>query len=242
MTDHTFPLAPLRRFDPNGIVGDVERNDLQAFILALAAAFNDLKGLIIWQGMLHEWKSPKAAAITGHNGQYTGLEIQTTRLVLAQLHELLVLIATFETEARGAEITAILSHAVPQTRREWRELVDVATDKGGGRDRALTSMLRRIRHTAAYHYYQPKALVKGFRRHFYETAKGPHNEVAYASTGTNMERTRFYSADAAYSALLQELGESVGTEQFSRRVRRLADTASQTIAFIVSRYIAASEK
>ena len=55
----------------------------------------------------------------------------------------------------------------------------------------------KIRNSIAYHYYQPKKLVQGYKKHFLESPRSEHNALAYSSFGKNMEESRFYFADAA---------------------------------------------
>ena len=43
----------------------------------------------------------------------------------------------------------------------WQDLVKVATGKGTQSDREFARLVERIRHSAAFHYYEPKQLVAG---------------------------------------------------------------------------------
>jgi hypothetical protein len=65
--------------------------------------------------------------------------------------------------------------------------------------------LVKVRNNAVSHYYNPKALMQGYRRHFFEEPPAPYNEFAFASLGASLEETRFYFADAAVSAYYHQV-------------------------------------
>jgi len=56
--------------------------------------------------------------------------------------------------------------------------------------------VERVRHNIASHYYQPKALMRGYTT-FFEMKATPSNESAYMSIGEKVQGNRFFFADAA---------------------------------------------
>lgn len=234
-----FALAPLSRFAPEAAFARSGNDRVQLLVLALAAVFNDLKGLLLWDELRRtSFATPRPLAISAHGGQVAGLDIQLTRLFLGHLHEFLRPLAEFEEEARGEEVAAILAKAVPATRKQWKELVDVAVGTADARAGKLAKVLIQVRNAASFHYYQPKALAAGYRKHFYDEKPSPRNEAAYASLGSTMEQTRFYFVDAAYSALLHDSASQIGgPEQFKKHMRRLVKGINNTLSFIVAEYL-----
>jgi hypothetical protein len=156
------------------------------------------------------------------------------------VHELLKLVSTFATEARSTEIERLLKTATPSTRRAWHDLVKVATRQGTADDANFSDVLVKIRNNAAYHYYQTKLPVRGFRRHFFESARNPLNAAAFASVGKNMEQTRFYFADAAMKSTIDDLAAEMGGSAFGDRLRRTVRHVNIALAHIVTSYIAAA--
>ncbi len=67
---------------------------------------------------------------------------------------------------------------------KWRNTVS-------GADKAFKMAVMKIRNSIAYHYYQPKKLVQGYKKHFLESPRSEDNALAYSSFGKNMEESRF---------------------------------------------------
>ena len=237
MTAFKFELAPLAKFDPAKIVSEQGNDRVASFILSLALAFNDLKGLLLFREALLPAKPADQSAIAPDSGEWAGISLQVHRLLVAHLHELLLLIKEFEDEATGASIKAIMKRAARTVRDDWDELVKIAVGKGARSDTDFTRVLMLTRNNAVYHYNQPKPLVAGYRRHFFNNPPNPTNEHAYASVGQNMERTRFYFADAAVQGALENLLGAVDNEKFSNQAVRTIKAVNHALHFIVSGYI-----
>jgi hypothetical protein len=166
-----------------------------------------------------------------------GFEMQTQRLMIAQLHELLRLIEEFKEVVEGDEIRRIVRKAPASTRRRWDEIVGIATGKGKSHDDTFATILLKVRNNASYHYYQPKTLIAGFREFFYKSPKNAGNEWAFASVGNNMGQTRFYFADAAMQATLYALTEKPMGEKFAKRFAEVIKDVNQALAYIISQYV-----
>ncbi len=231
-------LAPFTKFDPKKVVADRGRDELTEFIMALALAFNDLKGLLLWREKFASQKPSNPDEVSPIVGEWHGIEIQIHRLLVAQLHELLTLIKEFESVATGDAIRNILTKAPLSTRHHWDDLVKIATDKGTPRDTAFAEVLVQTRNNVSYHYYQPKVLITGFRYFFFESPKGGHNESALASIGSTMEQTRFCFADAAVQGALIKLTEKkMGGPKFAKRFRKAIDSVNHALQHIVTIYL-----
>jgi hypothetical protein len=231
-----FNLSPLQRYRASDLVRPQGSDRLQSFLLALSVVFNDLKGILLFQKAYAHLK-PAANEVSPQAGEWRGLEIQLQRYTLALVHELLTLIQTFEAEASGPEVNEWMRDAHPEIRSRWQRLLRVATGRNTRGDPAFTKVLVQIRNNISSHYYQPKVLVAGFRRHFFEAPKTAMNDVAFASVGRNMEQTRFYFADAALQAAMGKLSGSLGEKGFARRARRTATDINETLAHLLTKYI-----
>jgi hypothetical protein len=197
-----FELPEPSKFDPEKIIRPKGDDPFAMFMLALAVVFNDHKGLFLLSDGIDSLKPPDGE-ISAHAGEWHGLNMQIYRLRIGMFRELFTLIETFLTEANGPQMQRILKRIPPGARVHWEDLVRVALDKGGVSDKKFKTILVKIRANLSFHYYQPKQLVAGYRRHFFESEVQPGNAHAYASLGKNMERTRFYFADAAIQGSLR---------------------------------------
>lgn len=239
--DAGFDLAPLEAFRPADVVSRVGKDDLSAFMLALAAAFNDMKGLFLWRRMIGPLRPKNPHSVSARAGQFSGIDLQVTRLLLANLLEILRLVQEFAEVASGDDVRKLLLSAPVSVRREWDSILRLSAGDTWGRDQKFARVLTQIRNNAVYHYYQPKALLAGYRTHFFGRASSLTNRAAYASMGSNMEQTRFYYADAAIQALLATSVDSMGREQFQRRLTRTGSAVNQCIAHLVSTYLRQQE-
>jgi hypothetical protein len=232
----TFELAPLTRYRPEGIIAKVGQDRVQMLVLALALAFNDLKGLLLWQEATSGSHIP-TGEISGKEGEWAGMLLQIRRLQFGHLHELLELIRVFEAEAKSGEIQSIVDRAPRITKDEWLGLVRIATKSGTSRDAKIRAILVQTRNNSAYHYAQPKAVVAGFRTHFFDSPQDERAKFAFASLGTDMARTRFYFADAAVEGALNDLVATMGLKKVNKRLRETIDAVNHALEYIVSGYI-----
>src|SRR5687767_1084243 len=85
-----FDLAPLTELSPQ-VFRQNGHSDVDAFVLALALAYNDLKDINWMAEQLSKCKP--AQAVSPEVGQWSGMNIFTNRLTLALLNELLQAIA-----------------------------------------------------------------------------------------------------------------------------------------------------
>lgn len=232
-------LAPLRGFSPKLIVDVSGKDRLQQFILALALVFNDLKGLLYWRELYLPFQPGDGFEISAPAGEWRGMDLQFRRLLLAHLYELLELINAYNDVARGEKIESMLSHAHPATRRQWSDLVKVATGVGTPRDKAFARILKLTRHQVAFHYYQPGTIVTGFREWFYDSPKRPENSQAFVSIGKTMEATRFFFADAAVQGALNGMvrDQHLREDRFQKALTNAVDSANNALRFLVVSYI-----
>lgn len=194
-----FELAPLSDFPVDVFNSDCP--DVDAFILTLATAYNDLKSFE-WNYQIMTDAAPTEMIIHPQVGQLYGMRVWATRFTIALMFELLLAIdrassAGVTTHARFMRALALLT---PEGRRRWERLERAATQSIDADESSLDDLVKwfaKVRNNLAYHYGQPKPLLQGYKRRFLDDPKEPSNEVLYASIGGNMAESRFYFADAA---------------------------------------------
>jgi hypothetical protein len=212
-----FDCAELQDFDPGELVSE-DPDDFDRLMLALALAFNDLKGLLVvsWWMKPHRPKDPYTP--TPYGGQWAGMALQLNRLVASVAHEVVKLLREHR-EVIDSDEFQVLVKALPtdadprrDSRRRWEQIMALVDEKKTG----LSHALELIRHTSTFHYYQPKKLMQCYLEHF---DGGPGNPPArrrgYVSLGQSMERTRFYYADGAAEAVMGWAAEEGGVEKWN---------------------------
>jgi hypothetical protein len=190
-----FDLAPLIEFPPT-VFSREGSAAADAFVLALALAFNDMKG-VQWLIRQLEKCKPNESSVTAKVGQWNGMRIQTTRLTLLILHELLkaIHIADRDGVLGDADFVEAVRRLQEINKKDWADLIALAREAPG--DSAVRRYIERMRHNFAAHYYQPSSLIGGYRQFFFENERESFNEHALVSFGDSVENTRFYFADAA---------------------------------------------
>lgn len=153
------------------------------------------------------------------------------------------MIEEFREEALGPDVDKLLRRAPERTRTDWSDLVSIACRRGDATDGKFAKVLIQIRNNVAFHYAQPKPLAAGFRAHFFESPPNPTNEHAYCSFGRNMERTRFYFADAAVQGALKDIQESMGPNNaFIKNLARARDAMNRALAHLIEEYTRPARK
>ena len=230
-----FRLAPLQKIGPECLVSATGSDRMELFILALAQVFNDLKDLAYVSTCLSDAK-PREAKINPYFGQWMGMNLHVHRLIYGLLFELFELLRKFEDQIRSPEFLKIERQMGSRTQRDWKALRKFALGEKGGSKTEFGKCLERIRHNLSFHYYQPKQIMRGYRRHFFGIESGPHAEFAYYSIGQNMEETRFYYADAAGQAALGELTDG-DFKNFEKECLKAIGGVNQVLFLIVGQYI-----
>jgi hypothetical protein len=191
-----FRLAPLQSFDPDVLL--TGNDELDGFIVGLAVAYNDLKGVHWMNYMLENHQPTDAKEISPEAGQWNGMRVGASRWLMALSHEILHAVARaseLNTLKRPEVLQALRIMARPH-QEQWKRLVRIAI----GKERALGPLreyLSGVRNTGAFHFSYTANFLRGYRAHFVEDAKSPHNERAYVSIGDSVAGTRFFFADAA---------------------------------------------
>jgi hypothetical protein len=238
-----FTLAAMRGIDPKAINTETP---LGRLILVLAVAFNDLKGIMLFHGLLRGEARLQAGESLSSSSQYAGLVQQIARFMAGMVHELMVELKEDQTAAiESPEFQRIIQNLTYQARGSWQALLQVArgeekTDTPASdatqepADLSYADMLVRIRNSVAFHY-SAKALARGYREHFADASR-PHSTRAVFSDGRSMEDTRFFFADAA---AIQAVGSVTGltSQTVLNRTAQLAGTINLALKPIVTAYV-----
>lgn len=203
-----LPLASPKAFKTAEYLAGGD-DDLGAFMLMAALAFNDLKDLGQHEGMLLNEPAAKEDpnAKTATRGEHAGKRAFIHRRLAAQLNEVLELVAKHSKLAGSTAFARCVARMPDFAQQAWEAVAQAAEtyrDSASG-DRSLYKALVAIRSNLASHYYQPKSLLHGLRA-FGQSADGG---LSYVSLGGNGEASRFYFADAAaQAAMMRTLGQA----------------------------------
>jgi|HubBroStandDraft_1064217.scaffolds.fasta_scaffold37267_2 hypothetical protein len=228
-----FDLAEARGFDPSALD---TRLPLVRFILVLAGAFNDMKGVIYAAARLQE-VAPIAREKVSWTGQLAGMQIQTIRLLAGILHELMNMIDKEGAVVDSSEFNAIVARLPAPQRRAWTQVARIARREDGAPTAASSGshLLCLIRNNLAFHY-GTKVIAKGYGEFFADpTLK--FRDKAVVSDGRNMEETRFYFADAAMEQGLKSL-TGLSLHDLQGRLNSVGEAMNLALKHIVMAYIA----
>ena len=185
---------------------------LDAFILMLAQIYNDSKAIHWFAVQLQRAAYNRTdSPVDAYLGQIRGYETWTRKQLVALLHELLQLVKDKESRRviDSDRFVTFMNRLPLSTQQRWWAVFNVATRaKKGTFPGELANYFERVRGNLAFHYYQPKSLLNGYKHHFRQGQDAPDDPVrqrAYASLGDRLETTRFFFADAAAQAYMQDI-------------------------------------
>ncbi len=234
--DHAAPweLSPKREID-TGLILQHDADQLGRFFVALSLAYNDLKGMVLFERYLLAKGRPAANDWSPYAGQWRGTHVQIHRFVAGILHEVMVLIAKNEIVVESADMRKIVAQLGPKARAAWQSLVDSALGTNGD----TSKLLLRIRNNAGFHY-DAKALGEGYQRQFRINAAAAPTEgnlKAQYSYGPDMDGTRFFYADAAAQQLMMMIGVQYGGTKADDEVVALAKEMNDAIAPLIESFL-----
>lgn len=198
-------IGDLKEVPPARLFNEKEKDDLANFFLVLAVIFNDIKGLLLFQELLvGKYKIPERGERSVHAGDFWGLHIQLTRLLLGTLHEVLKFLEEHQEEISSPEFKAILIKINNKNvENAWNDIVGVALNASVV-ESEFTKNLLFIRNNVSFHYNQGgKELRRAFLNVFFKRPKKVSNESAYYSMGDDVASTRFFYADASTEEYLR---------------------------------------
>ncbi|MFO0572214.1 MAG: hypothetical protein U0263_41715 [Polyangiaceae bacterium] len=205
-----------------------------AFLLALALAFNDLKFCVTLMGRIAERRSPEHSLAV--EGELSGISAQAARYGCGILREILALIEERREVLAIPRFVEITGALPPAAARDWQVVTDLALSRS-----SLKRVLVKIRANAAFHYSQTAGLAAAYRHHFYEEPRTSINETAYIAVGKNWAETRFYFADAAATAAMMQAAkrEGLDLDDFNQELTDALWSASSAIYALVAVWLRA---
>lgn len=201
-----FELADAETIPVDAIVrGDDDH--LGRLVLALALAFNDLKGLALAQQYLSDalaMTSPRQSLEA--QGQLHGLVLQTHRWMLGVVHEVLTTLRKAREVVVDTEVAETLLAVDEASRDAWNSLVNIALSPETQPGDDVSRLLAKCRNVVAFHYeHHGKTLARGLSRAFGGASPLAVGPPAF-SDGVDLDGTRFYFADAAAHGATESLG------------------------------------
>ena len=231
-----FELADLEGINPETVIPRTGTDRGASFFLALALIYNDMKGLLWWHTQADKHARPKGE-ISAVAGQLAGFTIQIKRLAAGLLHELLETFNEFRDIVLSREMEGLVESLPIDIQGQWNDLINLSNVRKGATASAFARVIRSIRERTAFHYRDRKALVRGFRKHFYESPPSPYNEHAYVSLGPNLEGSRFYYADAAAVAVMGEIAQDLGEDDWQAQVRDTLRKLNFALVYLLRAYL-----
>ena len=163
-----FELADLEGINPETVVPRTGTDPAASFFLALALIYNDMKGLLWWHTQVDKHRRPKGE-ISPIAGQLSGFSIQIKRLAAGLLHELLETFDEFRDVVLSSDVKGLLESLPEDIQSHWNDLVDLSNVRKSTTASGFARIIESIRNRTAFHYRDRKAVVRGFRKHFYES-------------------------------------------------------------------------
>lgn len=213
---------------------------VDAFMLALAVAYNDLKGALWMIKVLFDAQPKDKNEISALNGQRVGMDRQFYRLTLSYIHEVLELVKRENALIRSDQFREILSRTPNRCQKDWEEIVSFSLEADETRThkhappKSMKAALETVRSSGTFHYYNIKNFWYGYKHHFEKDS--PHSAYAWASLGKNAEETRFYYADAAMDGIVNSR-TGIDSKKFTETVDQLVKSVGYVIRYLLEHYI-----
>lgn len=205
-----FKLNQPIAFSREEWLSETNNEELDGFVLALAAIHNDLKSaLFIWDLMI-ELKNPDAPApstISCREGEIRGIQLHAERLMYSVFCEFTELLEEKEDLLNKDEWKQVLHRLKPQEQKTWNDMVMLSLrsnkDLKNEWARRFKSFLDKVRGSLTYHYTNTKNLTNGLRTHF-QGGDEEFRKFGFTSYGDTFRKSRFYYIDAAYEAIFNK--------------------------------------
>jgi len=196
-------LVPVETFDPCAFVPDENHSPaLCAFVLTLAAIYNDFKNIMLADHLLEKQRPPGSPAETAAWGEYNGFRSYLVRVLAGLFHELLGVVSRNKSVLSDRAFTEAVKHIPKSSRESWQAIADAAFTQPSQSD--VTRSLLLARNKVIFHY-DCKEILKGYNLRF---ADPNQPSAPYISRGNTMQSTRFHFADAAAQAYLRQCLET----------------------------------
>lgn len=238
ITVPAWRLAPKIEVPAKVLLRD-ENDHLGRFFLGLAAVFNDIKGLVLFEQYLLAMDRPARGEWSARAGQWRGLHIQIHRWLAGVLYELMEYVAHKRNKGAVNDPTfrGLVASLPDERQRAWKELEASSTEE----TRDARGLYACIRDYASFHY-GPTHLVDGFVKQFENEASDPAkateaNRSAQYSYGDTMRETRFYYADAALQQILKIEGVRRGDDEIDRTIVLKASSVNDCLGPLILAFI-----
>lgn len=232
-----FELAELKKFELNVLTDCTYSTPEElGFVIALSAVFNDMKDLFWTYQILVENKPENIEReISAYNGQYSGMGNFVLRHLIGLFWEFLVLIEKNQNCLKGESIVNAESRLTGDSQKYWNALKKLALTETfdlSEKEKKIVECLVQIRNTVSFHYYGIKNFNNGIQEYI---ATVKDKAAIYSSMGDNMEKTRFYYADAATQFSMLRLMKAKDTNE--AEVVSFIKMMNHALRFLVESFI-----
>ena len=189
----------VRRRSPSIFAGKGNR-EVENFFIALAAVYNDLKGVFALMNLIDDvYRIPDRDKneISAHVGERSGVRDQLVRILISITHEFLKLLEENNGVFSTSDFRIVLGRVRSTERANWKQMVAIATgEKMTSEATEFRKFLAICRNKVGFHY-DSEMMRSGYDRIFFQRSKNAGNEAAMYSLESTMRTSRFYFADAA---------------------------------------------
>ena len=200
-------LALPQTFDERVFVADAScPQALCDFILSLALMFNDFKDIVLGHQLV-QTVLPESRDPSRELGQAGGISEHLFRMLMAVIHELLVLLDKSRNAMTHPVFQRVVKKLHPEARHAWKTLSSLQV--GPNSKSPVAQLVFFARNKVAFHY-DVKALAAGYRASFLTEP----NKSPYISRALSMAGTRFYFADAAAQRLMRDTANPAIVDDF----------------------------
>ncbi len=226
--------------------GQESLEDVDALIITFGLIFNDLKGLAWWGTQLDKYPPKNLKNPSEYLGQWSGMKIQTARLSLGLLAELLNTIIKNEKVLNHPLFIRTIKTLKSSAQKSWKDLLAAARNNNSRiiKNKKIFSLIQEVRSNGVFHYENINEIHRGYKAHFQEQVPITSHEFAtdaFLSLGITMLQTRFYFSDAAidgYSKIkAKNFQAEYGEQNISLLVADLLDDINNSLRFIIDVYI-----
>lgn len=235
----------LEKIDPNLIINQTKKDEIEDFFLVLGVVFNDLRDMILFQVLLNKIYEKPTTEVNVHNGTYGGVVTYMNKFAAAFINEFLIFLEHNKAVFSSSQFELILRSLPKKKRDVWNDLIDIALSKTP-RSSTFTKVLLQIRANITFHFYDAKKVLrKSFIDRFFKQGKAGHNDYACFSIGSNMESTRFYYCDAAVQEYFNTKGQEVETQNlinFNIQLKEVIEDMNETIIALMTQFIDSRKK
>lgn len=234
-------LGDLQKFDINVITSiDFASKEENAFVIALAVVFNDMKDYFWVHQMMVENPPSNPDEISAYRGQVSGMSNFVLKHLIGLFWEFTILLKENQSVLNANTIKFVESKLGKTTKEYWDDLKVISIlhkSKMRESDKKVVNCLVKIRNNMSHHYYGIKNFSDGICCY---KENGGADSKTYFSVGDRMEKTRFFFADAASQFYMKKVMDECETNDVE--IIEYIKKMNQALRYFVEGYIVLQNK